>query len=136
MSLTLSIEEISAMVNEDMRYNETNVQQKQMELPSKKQFWLGQLFFVKKEIERIKRERRDLINKAAEAYNKDAAVPISEKGVEAMLKSKNEKVKKYETDLADLEMKAEYLSEVVRIYNGATYDIKNIVEMIKLNQVG
>lgn len=131
----MTVEEIGKIVQEDMKYNETNVLKKQFDLPSKKQFWLSQLFAAKRELESLKRKKAELTQQAAESYNKDSAVGMSTKSVEATLKARSESFKKLGEEIDEAQFKVEYLTEVTKIYSNATYDIKNIVEMQKMNNI-
>lgn len=117
-----------------MKYNETNVLQKQFELTSRKQFWVTQLFNAKREQLALTRKKETLMEGVAAAYVGQQS--ISMKSLEMNLKKKDGNFAKLLLDIEDLQIKIEYLTEVSKIYNAATYDIKNIAELQKLNALG
>lgn len=128
------MEEIQTRVAEDMSYNETNVLQKQFELTSRKQFWVTQLFNAKREHLFMTRKKDTLLDGVAVAYTGQQSISI--KSLELSLKKKDANFAKLILDIEDLQIKIDYLTEVSKIYNSATYDIKNIAELQKLNAMG
>lgn len=130
----MTYEEIQKSVLEDMKYNETNLMNKGLELAGRKQFWAGKLFEAKRELLKLESKKEEITKKVTEE-SENSEIPISARTAEQLLKNKNEKYKILLREIEEQKLMIEYLENVVKIYHNASFDIKNIIEMQKANNV-
>ena len=104
-----------------------------MRLPSKKHFWVARLIKHKIEINNYKKQKEELKRILVEKVVVDSPVVVSKALAErkvddlAEMNTLNNKIK-------ELEYVIELLEKVEKNFNSMTYDIKNIVEILKLEQ--
>jgi hypothetical protein len=123
------IKEIEA----DLVLDEMNLRDVQLRLPSKKHFWVARLIKHKIEINNYKKQKEELKRILVEKVVVDSPVVVSKALAErkvddlAEMNTLNNKIK-------ELEYVIEHLEKVEKNFNSMTYDIKNIVEILKLEQ--
>jgi hypothetical protein len=123
------IKEIEA----DLVLDEMNLRDVQLRLPSKKHFWVARLIKHKIEINNYKKQKEELKRILVEKVVVDSPVVVSKALAErkvddlAEMNTLNNKIK-------ELEYVIELLEKVEKNFNSMTYDIKNIVEILKLEQ--
>lgn len=123
------IKEIEA----DLVLDEMNLRDVQLRLPSKKHFWVARLIKHKIEINNYKKQKEELKRVLVEKVVVDSPVVVSKALAErkvddlAEMNTLNNKIK-------ELEYVIELLEKVEKNFNSMTYDIKNIVEILKLEQ--
>ena len=115
----------------DVYIDEFSMKDVQMKLPAIKHKWAGRLIRTKVEIDESYRKRYILINELAELLVKESPVTISH----ALAKKKVEehtKVKDINQHIKQLKLIVEFLEKTERTLSSITFDIKNLVEIIKL----
>jgi hypothetical protein len=116
----------------DTHIDEINVLQKQLMLPAIKHKWVSRLI-------ENKRKLNNLISKK-DKIKKEVLEQLTEKGLPPNLpktsleqKIKDSDVyKKIEEEISDTTLVIEYLEKVETILRSMTYDIKNIIDINKL----
>ena len=118
-------------LSEDVNIDEFNMKDVQMKLPSVKHKWTGRLMRAKMDIEDKRREKYKLVERIAEALVKESPVslsmPMARKTAE-----QHKEVKEIWNRINELKLVVEYLEKTEKTLSSITFDIKNIVEIIKL----
>ena len=111
--------------------DELNIKDVQLGLPGKKHLWVGRLIRHKQEVNELKTKKHKLIQlltkQIQEQSNVRLSVPAAEKVAWNM-----DPVKEINNRISDLELVIEFLEKVEKIFNGMSFDIKNIIEIQKL----
>ena len=123
------IKEIEA----DLVLDEMNIRDVQLRLPSKKHFWVGRLIKHKVEINSLQKQKEDLKKNLLERVISDAPVQISKITAEKRIDDFQE-VALLNKKIKELEYVVELLEKVEKNFNSMTYDIKNVIEILKLEQ--
>ena len=121
------IEEMSA----DVEVDEFRLKEAQMKLPAIKHKWVGRLVRHKRDIIGVQVERRALVKTLVDKIQATAEYKITIPAAEK-LAYKHEEVSVFSDRIKDLELVIEFLEKCDRIFNSMTYDIKNLVEIIKM----
>jgi beta-glucosidase/6-phospho-beta-glucosidase/beta-galactosidase len=111
--------------------DEFNMKQVQMDLPVQRHYWVGRLMFHKQEILKLKRLRNQAQQKVAEKTRSELPVGVSMKTVSVSTDS-HPVIQKIDEQIAENELLVEYLSKVEANFRSVSYDIKNLIEIIKL----
>jgi hypothetical protein len=111
--------------------DEFNMKQVQMDLPVQRHYWVGRLMFHKQEILKLKRLRSQAQQKIAEKTRSELPVGVSSKTVITSTDS-HPVIQKIDEQIAENELLVEYLSKVEANFRSVSYDIKNLIEIIKL----
>ena len=119
-------------IKEDTKFDQINILEKQLMLPSIKHKWVSCL--VKQKI------HRNELEKKRKSLKEDVLKTISQNGIptgipKAALNSKvesSEVFKKIDDEIMDINLIIEYLEKVEKILSSITYDIGNATKLMVL----
>ena len=116
----------------DTHIDELNVLQKQLILPSIKHKWVSRLIEFKRKLNSLN-QKKDKIKKEVLNLLIENGIPpnLPKQSLEQKIKE-SDIYKKIEEDISDTILIIEYLEKVETIFRSMTYDIKNIIEINKL----
>jgi alpha-D-ribose 1-methylphosphonate 5-triphosphate diphosphatase PhnM len=120
-------EEIKKVVAVD----EFNMKQVQMDLPVQRHYWVGRLMLHKQEVLKLKRLRSQAQQKIAEKTKQELPVGVSNRSV-TLAADSHPIISKIDEQIAENELLIEYLTKVEANFRSVSYDIKNLIEIIKL----
>jgi hypothetical protein len=124
----------SEQIAEELKINSSNVRDAQMFLPSRKHFWVARLIEHKRDLSNLKKKKDKLIKALIDNKQVNSPVTLSKINQEKILEA-NDTVEKLSEEIKSFELLVEYLEKVEKIYSAMTYDYKNIVELIKMEQM-
>jgi len=120
-------------IGQDLVLNDLNLKEQQQRLPARKHFWVGRLIEAKiKRNELIATKtklKKDLVKKVIE----DSPVRINQTAAEAATE-KYESVTKLNKDIKEQDTIIEYLEKVEKILGNMHWEIKNVIDMNKMEQ--
>ena len=120
-------------IGQDLILNDLNLKEQQQRLPARKHFWVGRLIEAKiKRNELIATKsklKKDLVKKVIE----DSPVRINQSSAEAATE-KYESVSKLNKDIKEQDTIIEYLEKVEKILGNMHWEIKNVIDMNKMEQ--
>lgn len=120
-------EEIKKYVTVD----EFNMKQVQMDLPSIRHYWVGRLMFHKQEILKLKKLRKTAQLKISEKIQEESPVGLTHKTVH-VASDNHPIIVKIDDQIAENEILVEYLTKIESNFRSLSYDLKNIIEIVKL----
>jgi hypothetical protein len=120
-------DEISKLTSID----EFNMKQTQLELPSHRHYWVGRLMFHKLEVSKLQKAKKKAITQIIENLQNENPVTIAYKSLLASAEN-HPVVHKIEEQIAENEILIEYLSKIENNFRSMSYDIKNLIEIIRL----
>ena len=125
------LDEYISELSQDVKIDEFSMKDVQMKLPAIKHKWTGRLIRTKLEIDDNYREKSKLVRNLADMLIKESPVTI---GLPLALKKveDHQKVRDINDKIKRLRLTVEFLEKAERILNSVTFDIKNLVEIIKL----
>lgn len=124
----------SEQIAEELKINSSNVRDAQMFLPSRKHFWVARLIEHKRDLSNLKKKKDKLIKALIDNKQVNSPITLSKVNQEKILEA-NDAVEKLSEEIKSFELLVEYLEKVEKIYSAMTYDYKNIVELIKMEQM-
>ena len=120
-------------IGQDLILNDLNLKEQQQRLPARKHFWVGRLIEAKirrNELIATKSKlKKDLVKKVIE----DSPVRINQTSAEAATE-KYESVTKLNKDIKEQDTIIEYLEKVEKILGNMHWEIKNVIDMNKMEQ--
>ena len=121
-------------IADDLRVDELNIKDVQMLLPSRKHFCAARLINHKIELNRMRRgkdkKRKELIQQVSD----NAPIKFSMSSLEKTVDSQDD-MEELNASIREHELIIELLEKVEKNFNSMTFDIKNIIEIIKLEQL-
>jgi len=125
------IEKYRLELEADTKINELNVKEVQMCLPSIKHKWVARLIKHRQEISKLRTLAKKAREKIIEEHRSTSAITISNPVLEKT--ADNHKViQEIYKQIEDHELMVIYLEKVEKILSAMSYDISNLVSLIKL----
>lgn len=124
------LESIIAAVEADLEFNDLNVMEKALRLPAIKHFWVGRYIRAKVELKKREQERANLI-KTLETSDRFTEVNLSKDSLRKMWMA-SPKMQEISERIDELNFIIDYLNDAKYVLGRATDDIKNFIEVRKL----
>ena len=130
MDLTL-FDKYRAEITEELDLSDFNMKDVQMKLPAIKHKWVARLIQQKIELSKYKKLKAEAIDALIQSLRKENPVLLSDLALSKQAE-KNETVQKIILKIEECEILIDYLEKVEAVCRGTSYDIKNLVEIKKL----
>ena len=131
----MDVEEVIDLYSNELKpeisINKLNLDDHQTKLPSLKHKWASRYINHKRKLIKLKLEKKDLyrslVNEHLEQSPVKISISIAEKSV-----LNNQKLIDIDRKISEEELLLEYLDKVQNIVNNIQWDIKNLIELEKL----
>ena len=120
-----------AEISKELEINEMNLKEASMRAPARKHFWASKLINHKIELNTLVKSKNTLIKSLMAKAEAASPVTLSKINLEKTVESIDE-VKNINENIKETESIIEYLEKVETVFRSMTYDIKNIIEINKL----
>jgi len=127
----IKLEEYILEMEKDVEFDDFSIKDTQMKLPAVKHKWVGRLIRHKIELNNIRSDRSKLVKSIAMKIQANSPYKVTEAAAERA-SYKHEDIIKLSQNIKENELIIEFLEKIERVLNSMTYDIKNLVEIIKL----
>jgi len=118
-------------LEEDLKIDEINLRDYQLKLPAIKHKWAGRYIRLKLEIAQDNKNLLMLKKKLAEEVEKAAPVKLSSPSINQMIEN-HDTYKEFCAKIYEKKIVTELLEKAEKTLSSTTYDIKNLVEIMKL----
>jgi len=118
-------------VEQDLVLNDFNIKETQLRLPARKHFWVARLIEAKRDLQNLNDKEKKLVKKLSLKIKEQAPVHLTDKAVSNLIDEQEEMatIKEQKRDLTNV---VEYLEKVEKVIGAMGFDIKNIIELQKL----
>ena len=123
------IEDIRA----DLNFDIINVTEAARKLPARRHYWSARLVEHKIRVHTLKRNKSEIIKAVSARVAASSPVGMDGKNITRAAESSDE-IQHINSEIAECEIIIEFLESVAKNFFTATYDIKNIIELMKLEQ--
>ena len=121
-------------IDEDLKIDEFNIKEASLKSPGRKHFWVSRLIHHKRNLLTLESQRSSLIKQISKELQAQALVKLSNITVEkAVIESQS--IKDIQQKINEEKLIIEFLEKTEKTFSSLTYDIKNIVEIMKLEQL-
>ena len=120
-------------IGEDLVLNDLNLKQQQQRLPARKHFWVGRLIDAKIKRNDLIAEKRKLKKDLVKKVIEDSPVRINQTSAETAAE-RYESVVKLNKGIQEQDTIIEYLEKVEKILSNMHWEIKNVIDMNKMEQ--
>jgi len=120
-------------ISEDLVLNDLNLKQQQQRLPARKHFWVGRLVEAKIKRNDLITEKRKLKKDLVKKVIEDSPVRINQTSAESAAE-RYESVVKLNKSIQEQDTIIEYLEKVEKILSNMHWEIKNVIDMNKMEQ--
>lgn len=121
-------------IEEDLKIDEFNIKEASLKSPGRKHYWVSRLIYHKRNLQELEKQKSITIKKIAKELQYQAPVKLTDSTLErAVLDS--QVVRDLLQQVNDEKLLIEFLEKTEKTFSSLTYDIKNIVEIMKLEQL-
>ena len=120
-------------IGEDLVLNDLNLKQQQQRLPARKHFWVGRLIDAKIKRNDLITEKRKLKKDLVKKVIEDSPVRINQTSAETAAE-RYESVVNLNKSIQEQDTIIEYLEKVEKILSNMHWEIKNVIDMNKMEQ--
>jgi len=121
-------------IEKDLQINEFNLKDSSMKTPARKHYWVSKLIRHKKNLLSLRQQRdsikRDVVQKIIEESPVKVTVPVAEKA-----SYQHQKMKEISNKISNEELIVEFLEKTEKTFSAVGFDIKNIIEIMKMEQL-
>lgn len=121
-------------IGTDLLITDFNIKDIQLKLPSRKHFWAARLIDAKITLQALHKKKKNLKKIIVTKIIAEAPVKLTQQTAEIAAESTDE-LTVIADSIKEYEFIVEYLEKVEKIMSGMGYDIKNIIEIQKLEQL-
>tara|TARA_R110001592_G_scaffold311884_1_gene586904 strand:- start:1002 stop:1376 length:375 start_codon:yes stop_codon:yes gene_type:complete len=120
-------------IGKDLVLNDLNLKEQQQRLPARKHFWVGRLVEAKIKRNDLITEKRKLKKDLVKKVIEDSPVRINLTSAETAAE-RYESVVKLNKSIQEQDTIIEYLEKVEKILSNMHWEIKNVIDMNKMEQ--
>jgi len=120
-------------IGKDLVLNDLNLKQQQQKLPARKHFWVGRLIDAKIKRNDLITEKRKLKKDLVKKVIEDSPVRINQTSAETAAE-RYESVVNLNKSIQEQDTIIEYLEKVEKILSNMHWEIKNVIDMNKMEQ--
>ena len=121
-------------IEKDLQINEFNLKDSSMKTPARKHYWVSKLIRHKKNLLILRKQRDNIKKEVTEKLIEESPVkitlPVAEKA-----SYKHEKMKEISEKINEEELIIEFLEKTEKTFSAVGFDIKNIIEIMKMEQL-
>ena len=121
-------------IGPDLLITDFNIKEMQLKLPSRKHFWAARLIDAKINLHQLHKRKKSLKKALVVKILAEAPVRITQQTAEVAAES-TEELSSINDSIKEYEFTVEYLEKIEKIMSSMGFDIKNIVEIQKLEQL-
>ena len=121
-------------IEEDLKIDEFTIKEASLKSPGKKHFWVSRLIQHKRNLLKLEQERTQLKKKIMKEVQYQSPVKLSNVTLDKSVDD-SELIKKLSDKIDEEKLIIEFLEKTEKTFSSLTYDIKNIVEVMKLEQL-
>jgi hypothetical protein len=125
------LEEYIKELEEDLKIDELNLKDYQLRLPGIKHKWAGRCIRHKLELANIKTQKTDLMKEVVKQLQEQSTVKMSFPVLERHAE-KHADMQAFDKKINELNLVVELLEKSEKTLSSASYDMKNIIDIIKL----
>lgn len=114
----------------DTKIDELNLLEKQLQLPAIKHKWVARLITHKRKVNNLEKKRKE-IKEIVLSKMSDIPKGIPKKLLDAKIDT-TEEIQKIDEEIEKHNIMIEYLEKVEQIFKSMSYDLKNIIDINKL----
>lgn len=114
-----------------LKFDEINIKDAQMALPSVRHYWVGRLMFHKQQIQKLKKAKDKAAKTIKQKLEAESPVSLNIKTINDSILS-NEVIIKIDEEINNNELVVEYLNKVESNLRDAQYGMTNLTKIITL----
>jgi hypothetical protein len=128
------MEKYKEEIKDNLKLDEFNIKDISLKTPGLKHYWSGRLITHKKNLLNLEKEKDKILKKIKLEVQNQSPVRLSN-GVTVAAANETDILKQLNLNIAEEKLIIEFLENTQKIFASLTYDIKNIIDILKLEQL-
>ena len=121
-------------ITKDLQLDDFNIKEAQMRLPARKHFWVARLMEAKIKRNSLFRNKKQLRKEVVKKVISNSPVRINQSAAESAA-DRHESISKLNESISEQDSIIEYLEKVEKIMGHMHWEIKNIIDINKMEQL-
>ena len=126
-------ERIVKDIEKDLKIDRMNMDEKSLQIPSIKHYWVAELYRSKIQIQTLEKKKKDLFKAFAES-DRVMEIGLSKDAIQRQFNATT-KVQEINENLEELKIIVEYLEDAKYVLGRVTDDLKNRIELEKVERL-
>ena len=121
-------------IEEDLKIDQFNIKEASLKSPGRKHFWVSRLINHKRNLQSLENKKLDLKKQIMDQIHDQSPVKLS---TYTVYKTSDDSgmIREIQVKINEEKLIIEFLEKTEKIFSSLTYDIKNIIEIMKLEQL-
>ena len=128
-----NFEKIVKDIEKDIKIDRMNMDEKSLQIPSIKHYWIAELYRSKIKIQALEKKKKDLFKAFAES-DRVMEIGLSKDAIQRQFNATT-KVQEINENLEELKIIVEYLEDAKYVLGRVTDDLKNRIELEKVERL-
>jgi hypothetical protein len=120
-------------IKQDLDINEINISQVAKQLPNRRHFWTARCIEHKLKLRELKTKKDNIYKNVAKEVETESPIRFNKSNLLGAVGSTDE-MKIINEQIQEQELLIEFLESVQKNFFSATYDIKNVIQLMQLEQ--
>lgn len=121
-------------IEEDLKIDQFNIKEVSLKSPGRKHFWVSRLINHKRNLQSLENKKLDLKKQIMDQIHDQSPVKLSTYTVDKTSDDSG-MIREIQVKINEEKLIIEFLEKTEKIFSSLTYDIKNIIEIMKLEQL-
>lgn len=121
-------------IKSDLEINQINIADVARKLPARRHHWAARLIEHKIKINELEKQKSSIIKEVSAKIGRDSPVLMSSKTIQNAAEGSND-IQSINEQIATNKLIVEFLEQVQKNFFSASHDVRNIVEIMKLEQL-
>ena len=121
-------------ITKDLQLDDFNIKESQMRLPARKHFWVARLIEAKIKRSTLYKEKKKLKKEVVKKVISDSPVRTSQSAAESAAE-RHDSISNLNDSINEQDSIIEYLEKVEKIMGQMHWEIKNIIDINKMEQL-
>ena len=131
MSHMNTFEKFQEELQNDLEIDDLTLHDVQMKLPAVKHKWVARLIQLKFQREKLEQNKSELLNNIVTQLKEQEVVKLSERSLYTSA-NKHEEIVNIGNQIKELDLLILYLEKIEKVCSQTTFDVKNIIDIKKL----
>ena len=121
-------------IKADLEINQINIADVARKLPARRHHWAARLIEHKIKINDLEKQKSKILKEVAAKISKESPVLMNNKTIQNAAEGSND-IQSINEQIAENKLIVEFLEQVQKNFFSASHDVRNIVDIMKLEQL-
>jgi len=121
-------------IAEDLKIDEFNIKELSLKTPARKHFWVSRLITHKRNLLKLETDKSSFKKAVINELHNQSPVKLTQLTADATAET-HDKIKDINTKISEEKLLIEFLEKTEKTFSSLSYDLRNVVDIMKLEQL-